>query len=193
MSVDLNKCRVSKSGNIITPKGRLSFPQLFVAKKAPGADKEKFGVSLLIPPTADLSLLVQAVKDCAKEKWGDKQPAKLKSPFLKAEDYDREGYEKGWILIRPTSITKPGVVDATGANVVDESQVYPGRWASLSLRPFAYDTNGNRGVSLGMQNVQLLDHDEPIGGRARAEDEFEPVGDVAAASGGAASADSVFG
>jgi hypothetical protein len=188
--IDLNKCRVSKSGNIITPKLRLSFPQLFTAKAAPGSDKLKFSCSGLIPPTADISLLRKAAEECAKEKWGDKMPSKLKAPFLKAEDYEYEGYEAGWILIRPTSLTKPGIVDAAGNNVDEESQVYPGRWAVFSLRPFAYDTNGNRGVSLGLQNVQLLDHDEPIGGRARAEDEFEPVADPAA---GKQAADSVFG
>jgi hypothetical protein len=190
MTIDLTKCRVSKSGNIITPKGRLSFPQLFVAKSAPGSDKAKFGCSILLPPTADIGLLKQAAEKCAKEKWGEKMPSKLKTPFLKAEDYEYEGYEQGWVLLRPTSLTKPGIVDAAGNNVDEDSQVYPGRWAVLSLRPFAYDSNGNRGVSFGLQNVQLLDHDEPIGGRARAEDEFEPVADPAV---GKQAADSVFG
>jgi hypothetical protein len=194
MSVDLTKCRVSKSGNIITPKARLSFPQMFTAKTPPGSDKAKFGCTLLIPPTADISLLIEAAKKCATEKWGAELPKKLKSPFLKAEDYEYEGYEQGWVVLRPTSLQKPGLVDASGNNVDEESQVYPGRWCVASLRPFAYDTNGNRGVSFGLQNVQLLDHDEPIGGRARAEDEFEPVATAeAGAAGGKASADSVFG
>ena len=52
-----------------------------------------------------------------------------------------------------------------------------------------YDTNGNKGVSFGLQNVQILDNDEAWGGtRARAEDEFEPVESAA----GATKGDSIF-
>lgn len=194
MATDFTKARLSKSGNLITPKARMSFPTLFTAKAAKGSDKEKYSLSLLIPPTADISLLIEAVKKVATEKWGEKLPAKLKSPFLKAEDYEYEGYEAGWVLVRCTSLQKPGLVDATGGNVDEEREAYPGRWCVASLRPFAYDNSGNRGVSFGLQNVQLLDHDEPIGGRARAEDEFEPVDvPVDAATGNKQSADSVFG
>lgn len=190
---DFTKCRVTASGNIVTPKARISFPQLFTAKAPPGSDKAKFSVSLLIPANHDLSLLKQAAEKCAKEKWGDKLPAKLKNPFLKAEDFEYEGYEAGWTLLRATSMSKPGMVDAAANNVDEESQVYPGRWCVASLRPFAYDTNGNRGVSFGLQNIQLLDHDDPIGGRARAENEFEAVDVPASADGKKQSADSVFG
>lgn len=190
---DLTKCRVSKSGNIITAKGRLSFCAQLTEAKADKKGKLKFGTSFLLPPTADLSILRKAAEDCAKEKWGDKLPAKLKSPFLKAEEYEYEGYEEGWILIRPSSIQKPGIVDASGKNVDDDSDVYPGRWAALSLRPFTYDVDGNRGVAFGLQNVQLLDHDTNIAGRTRAEDEFEAVDVPANADGSKKSADSVFG
>lgn len=193
MTIDLNKCRVSKSGNIITPKGRLSFCAQLLAPKADKKGKLKFGTSLLIPPTANIDLLIEAAKKCATEKFGAELPKKLKSPFLKAEDYDYEGYEPGWILLRPTAIQKPGIVDANGSNVDEESQIYPGRWASLSLRPFAYDTDGNRGVSFGLQNVQLLDNDTNIAGRVSAEDEFEPVEAAADPAAGKKAADSVFG
>lgn len=190
---DFTKCKVTASGNIISPKARISFPQVFTAKKAPGADKEKFSASFLLPPNHDITLLKQAAEKAAKEKWGDKLPAKLKSPFLKAEDFEYEGYEKGWVLIRATSLQKPGIVNAKAENVDEESEVYPGRWCIASLRPFAYEFNGNRGVSFGLQNIQLLDHDDPIGGRARAENEFEAVDVAENADGSKQSADSVFG
>ncbi len=48
-------------------------------------------------------------------------------------------------------------------------------------------------MSFGLQNVQMLEHDEPIGGRARAESEFEQVDTVESSSGSKQSADSVFG
>ena len=92
-------------------------------------------------------------------------------------------------MLRPTSLQQPGIVDARGQNVTDEKEVYAGRWCVASLRAFAYDTNGNKGVSFGLQNVQILDNDEAWGGmRARAEDEFEPVESAA----GATKGDSIF-
>ena len=67
--------------------------------------------------------------------------------------------------------------DRNNADVIDDSEVYPGRWARATIQPFYYDTDGNRGISFGLENVQLLRNDEPIGGGSRAKptDEFAPV------------------
>lgn len=196
MSIDFNTCRVTKAGNIITPKARMGFPTLFTPRTAPGSDKAKYSVSLVIPDKADITLLKKAAADAAKAKWGDKLPAKLKTPFLKAGECEGDKGKHfpdeldAWIVLRPTSLQQPGIVDARGQNVTEEKEVYAGRWCVASLRAFAYDTNGNKGVSFGLQNVQILDNDEAWGGmRARAEDEFEPVD---GASGAAKGGDSIF-
>lgn len=189
MAIDWTKCRESKSGNIITPKARMSYPHLFRAQGMDGSEP-KFSLSLLIPGASDIVRLKQAAEAMAKEKWPN-GVKNLRSPFLDAEEKDDGDHAKGMVLIRASSKQKPGLVDARGNNVEDEAEVYAGRWCVASLRCFAYDRNGNRGVSFGLQNVQLLDHDEPIGGgRVRAEDEFEAVSDDEVSS--AASADSVF-
>lgn len=179
MTIDFKACRTSKAGNIITPKCRMSFPVLFDPKAPPNSGdnaKKRFSIALLIPPGCDLTLLKENAKQAAIENWGEnKIPGNLKSPFLDAGKYEYNGYEDGWVLLRPTTLNKPGLVNAKGENVTDESEVYPGRWCVASLRAYAYDVSGNRGISFGLQNIQLLDHDEPLGGRARAEDEFAPV------------------
>jgi hypothetical protein len=173
---DFKKCRPGKGDNVITPKARMSFPHLFTAHSAAEGAKPKFGVSLLIPADSDIQLLKDAAARVVKENWGDKVPKGLKSPFLKAGDYESTAAFEGWTLIRATAISKPGIVDPQNKGVTDESEVYPGRWCVASLRAFTYDTGTNKGVSFGLQNVQVLDHDEPLNGRARAEDEFEPAG-----------------
>lgn len=177
MTIDFKTCRTSKAGNIITPKARMSFPVLFTPQFPPNKTdgKKRYSIALLIPDGCDLTLLKQEAKRAAVEKWGEKTPANLKSPFLDAENYEYTGYVSGHTLIRATATNKPGVVNAKGENVDDESEVYGGRWAIASLRAYAYDVSGNRGVAFGLQNVQLLDHDEPLGGRARAEDDFAPI------------------
>lgn len=189
MAIDFNTCRQTASGNIITPKCRMGFPRLFEPSAAPGSDVLKYSVSLVIPNTSDITLLKQMAAKAAKDKWGDKPPAKLKSPFLKASECEGD---KGkhfpeecddWIVIRPTSIDKPGIVGADSKNVTEPREVYAGRWCVASLRAFAYDKAGNRGVSFGLQNVQILDAAESWGGmRAKAEDEFEPVGSAGASA-----------
>lgn len=199
MPIDFNTCRATKSGNIILPKGRLTFAQNILVpgkpKNAPAAQESKYGTSQLIPKAGDLTLLKNAIKACAVEKYGAKiPPAGLKYPILEAKDYEYEGYTDQFWLIRPTSKQKPGIVNAAGVHVGDDearSEIYSGRWACLSVRCFHYDF-GKPGIGLGLQNIQLLDHDESLGGRARAEDEFEAVEGATSNSGGGATHEDPF-
>lgn len=170
------------SGNIRTPKGRLSY--VYLTKPNPKAKTKdgvlKYTTTILLPPDSDLTLLKQAAADAAKEEFGEKltdaQGKKiiLKSPFLSGEDKAGPDF-KGWTVLRLSSMGKPGIVDATGNAVSDDENVYSGRWAFISVRPFTYNTDGNRGVGFGMANVQVLDHDDPLAGRPRAETEFAPI------------------
>ncbi len=212
--VDFNACRMTSAGNIVTPKARLSYPYLLepspTSKTKDG--KNKYTLAILIPPSADISMLKKAAGEAAIEEFGAEKVKTLmglgqfNTPFLDAFAKSRTeknpaGDEqfRDWVLIRATSVQKPGIVDASANNIDDASQVYPGRWACVSLRPFTYQARagGHAGVSFGLQNVQLLDHDTPLAGSAvRAEDEFSPVetGDPVSDGGSeGASADSVFG
>lgn len=166
---------MSEKGNILTPEFRVSFPCLSQARKANDQAEPKFSVSMLFAKGADLSALKKAAEVAVKEKWGDKIPKKLKTPFLNQGDYDLEGYEDGCILIRASSKQKPGVVDRSVQPILEESEVYPGCYARATVRPFTYDVNGNCGVSFGLQNVQKLRDGDPLGNRTRPEDDFTPV------------------
>lgn len=181
--------------NIITPEFRLSFPNLFRPRKqSQDADaKEKYSLSMLFPAGTDLAKLKAAANAAARDKWGDKVGSmKLKTPFLDAADYEYEGYGAGMVLIRASSIQKPGIVDAKVQPILDESEVYPGCYGRASLRAFAYDTSGNKGVSFGIVNFQKTRDGEPLGGRSRPEQDFEPVADESVTAGGERNADSVF-
>jgi Protein of unknown function (DUF2815) len=193
-----------KAGNIVTSEVRFSFPHLFEPAKAQGAAEAKYSLSLLFPHPSKLSgkaledynacitALKAAAQQAAKDKWGDKLPTKLKTPFLDQGDYEYEGYEKGAILIRVTSKQKPGIVDAKVQPIIDSSQIYPGCYGKVSIRAFAYDQNGNRGISFGLQNVQKTRDGESIGGRASPESDFAPVEGGEAAGAEGLSADSLF-
>lgn len=178
--------RPAKEGkNILSPICRLSYPHLFV-KVAVGKDEKgdkKYSCSLLIPPQCDITLLKKAAGEAAAAKFGDKvaelkASGKLKSPFLRAGDYKHTGELAEWTLMRPSSTSKPSVLEPKGNSFIklledDPELVYPGRWASVSLNFFGYDTKGNKGVSVGLNNVVLLNHDDSLSGRAMAEEEFD--------------------
>ena len=186
----LNAAKLLESGNLLTPKGRMVYPALFTPSLARGEtdkDKARYQVTLLLPKGSDIKALKDAVTETLDENVSAKArtTAKIKTPFLKTEDQPRfaEFAEEFPLMLRFNAKFKPDVVtpkgDRTLAEDEEADEVYSGRWGRVSCRAFFYDhPTGGKGVSLGLQNVQLLDHDEPIaGGRVKGTAEFEGVGD----------------
>jgi hypothetical protein len=176
----LNACFVSaKTGSLITCEGRLSYAQFLFEPNPDAKTKkgdQKYTLSFLMPPGSDLTAAKKMANDAIVEQWPieAKRPRGLKSPFLDAEEKMGDDW-KGWTLIRTSTTRKPGVILPTGSDAKPED-VYSGRWARLSLNAGTFDVDGNRGVSFFLNNVQLLRHDDPIGGAApKATSDFEPV------------------
>lgn len=184
--------------NIMTPEFRVSFPNIFKPGKVLQAGAEpKYGLTMLFPKGADLAKLRKAAEEAAVEKWGaGKVPKGLRSPFRDQSEKEFEGYEAGAVFINATSKQRPGLVDAQVQEIIEERDFYPGCYARATVRAFAYDQAGNKGVAFGLQNVQKTRDGDPLGGRTRPSDDFEPVGgdDPKTGTGGAgATAESVFG
>jgi len=197
---ELKTCVETDSGNIVSPRGRAFFCAVAKKFKKKGAtdDDGQYVVTLLIPPDADLDLLVEASKACAAEKWGKKLPGNFKWPVREASEvltdagdqkYPDE-YQDYYQITANTYKTQPGVVDAKGVSINKlragesqedvharmEEECYQGRWMRISVQPAPFDSSGNRGVKLYLQGVQLLDHDDKIGGfGGNAEKDFTPV------------------
>ena len=183
-------CSALAGGMLRSCPVRLSFPELFVAKAgtddAGNPTTPKFGVTLLFPKGADISVLRAAVKTAQDGKFGTAyKGAKLHVPFRDQEDKAHfEGYEPGAFFFSASTMQKPQVVDVGGNKITDEERVYPGVWAIVSLRPYAFDTPKKKGVSLGLGNVMIIRDDDRLGGgRTEAADDFAGVdasGDAAA-------------
>lgn len=189
MTTDMTKCHIAKSGNIITPKGRLSYAQFLIeAQERTYEDSGKtvkvYSTNLLLPPDVDLSELKKAMGKIALEKCdGDKKRAAnfVNKRFLDPNNLPQGGKPageefEGWTLIRATSSYKPKFAYPNGKEIPAEeveNELYSGRWARVTLNPYWTNNKKNPGVCLGLQNVQLLDHDENLGAAiASAEDEF---------------------
>lgn len=182
---ELLKATKAKAGNnFLTPLCRISFPQVFEPNpKDSKYDPGKYVVTILIPPSADISVLKEAARAVAAEEWGEKlKDVKLASPFNDAGDGKYDGFEPGWTMMRVKSKNKPTIVDPDIRDSAGKfipitedngESVYPGRWARVSINPFAYN-EPKKGISFGLGNIMLMYHDDPLGGgRVRAESEFE--------------------
>lgn len=186
--------------NLITPDFRAAFISVFRAtsmKNADGTDSSpKYSIRAAFPPTAKLDALKKEAQAAATEKWGDKIPKTLRNPFRRNEELDNPivGIGDDWIIMSfsANADRRPGIVDAKLQDVIDDSDIYSGAWYRAQVRAFAYDKAGNKGVSFGLQNVQKLRDDDPLGnGRIPASKAFESV-DVPAGAGGK-TATSIFG
>jgi hypothetical protein len=195
---------------IMTPNFRASYVKLLKAEKNNLNGKMEYSVVALFPKEADLAQLKKAALDACVKKWGadkNKWPQKnpvtgqggVRSPFRDQAERGKvseetgqlvlpPGYVAGAIFINLKSEQKPGVVDENVQDIIDPSKLYSGCWLRATVNAYAYENKGNAGVAFGLNNVQKMRDDEPIGGnRTKATDDFAPIAGAgpAAAVGGA--------
>lgn len=171
------------STKVVTGRVRLSYVHLIEPETAMDGGAAKYSTSILIPKddTATIEAVRRAVEAAYKLGEGRLRGngrtvpplSTLRTPLRDgdAERPDDEAY-KGKLFLTARSTAKPGIVDRNLNAVTDPAEVYSGRWARVSISAFAYNNNGNRGIGMGLQNVQLLEDDEPLGGRSRPQDDF---------------------
>ena len=56
--------------------------------------------------------------------------------------------------------------------ILTRSEVYSGVYGRASISFYAFNSNGNRGIACGLNNLQKIRDGEPLGGRASAESDF---------------------
>ena len=187
MAINVNECRMSKAGYVITAKGRLSYAQYIYTAQENKQGKEMYSGAILIPPTANLSVLKNKMGEIGLPNLdGDKNRTKkiVMKRFLDPNDLPNGGKPageefEGWTLLRSSNSNQPKVFYPNGDLIPDNQiskEMYSGRWASFLLNPYWSGNSENPGVFLSLQGVQLLDHDENIGANIPdAEGEFDAV------------------
>lgn len=75
-------------------------------------------------------------------------------------------------FVNANSATAPGIVDADRNPVLTRSEVYSGVYGRASINFYAFNSNGNKGIACGLNNLQLIRPGEPLGGKASAESDF---------------------
>ena len=167
---------------ITGPNTRWSYANVWQPKSINGG-APKYSVSLIIPKsdTETVSKIKAAIKAAYEEGQaklrgnGKSVPALeyMKTPLRDGdkERPDDEAYKNSY-FINANSATAPGVVDAARQPILDTSEVYSGVYGRASINFYAFNSNGNKGIACGLNNLQKIRDGEPLGGKARAEDDF---------------------
>ena len=167
---------------ITGPETRWSYANVWDAKSINGG-APKFSVSLIIPKSERKTLeKIRAAIQAAYEEGQGKLKGNGKSvPALSAlktplrdgdtERPDDEAYANAY-FVNANSSMAPGIVDADRQPIIDRSEVYSGVYGRASINFYAFNSNGNRGIACGLNNLQKIRDGEPLGGKSRAEDDF---------------------
>jgi Protein of unknown function (DUF2815). len=75
--------------------------------------------------------------------------------------------------IKPTILGTQRDADGKLKAITDAEEIYSGMYGRVSLNFFAYNTNGNKGISCGLNNVQKTKDGAKLGGgKTNAQDDF---------------------
>lgn len=167
---------------ITGPKTRWSYANVWDPKSINGGTP-KYSVSLIIPKS-DVATVkkIKAAIQAAYEEGESKLKGNSKSvPSLKVlktplrdgdlERPDDAAYADSY-FINANSASAPGIVDADRQPILERSEVYSGVYGRASINFYAFNSNGNKGIACGLNNLQKIADGEPLGGKSRAEDDF---------------------
>ena len=175
------------STKVVTGKVRFSFVNVFEPKAFGENQTPKYSVMLLIPKSdvGTLDRMRKAIEAAAEKgkatKFGGKIPTVLKSTLKDADvDTNQDGdvfadlwdYAKNHYILNVSSKIAPQIVDAERNPIINPADFYSGCYGRASINFFAYNNNGNKGISAGLGNLQKLEDGEPLGGITSAEQDF---------------------
>ncbi len=167
---------------------RWSYANVWTPKAMAEGAKPKYSVSLIIPKSDTVT--IQKIKAAIKAAYEEGQSklkgngksvpplAAIKTPLRDGdvERPDDEAYKNSY-FINANSASSPGIVDADRQPIIDTSEVYSGVYGRASINFYAFNSNGNKGIACGLNNLQKIADGEPLGGKTRAEDDFADIDD----------------
>ena len=166
-----NSTKLANPMKVITGKDtRWSYANVWEAKSINGGTP-KFSVSLIIPKTDTVT--VQKIKAAIQAAYEEGQ-AKLKGngrtvpPLTAIKTPLRDG---------DTERPAPGIVDADCNPILTRSEVYSGVYGRASINFYAFNSNGNKGIACGLNNLQKIRDGEPLGGKSSAVSDFSTDAD----------------
>ena len=174
---------VTNPMKVITgPNTRWSYVNAWEPKSINGGTP-KYSVSLIIPKSDTKTLeKIKAALDAAyhegeaKLRGNGKSVPPMTSLKLPLRDGDTErpddeAYRNSY-FINANATNAPGIVDADRNPILTRSEVYSGVYGRASISFYAFNSNGNKGIACGLNNLQKVRDGEPLGGKVSAESDF---------------------
>lgn len=168
--------------NLVTGKVRFSYASVFEPRITPNGDK-KYSVMILIPKSDTITKqkidaeINRVLQENLADVFKGVMPANLKLPVHDGDGVRQSGEAYGtecqghWV-ITANSNNAPEVVDANCNPIISKNEFYSGCYGRASLRFYAYNQNGNKGIGCGLGNVQKLEDGQPLDGRTTAAEDF---------------------
>lgn len=185
---------------LLTPRFRVSFPQVFEKKAFQEGQTARYSLVGLFQGfgvtdgSTDYDKLPKEWSPKERERWKaimaavDKASVeKFKKPVLvmakastfkfplhRGEEKEYGGYGPGVVFFTMGSTKrKPGIVNKNGESLTQDGneEFYAGCWARASVNPYAFDKMG-KGVAIGLGNIQKLGEGERLDAFSSAEDDF---------------------
>ncbi|MCH4172593.1 MAG: DUF2815 family protein [Lactobacillus sp.] len=177
-----------KLTQVVTGVVRFSYVHLMEPYAQVGSGQEpKYQTAILIPKSDTKTL--EKIKKAQRAAYEEGKGEKLKGlRFEKVKTTLRDGDEEsdehpeyaGNMFMNVSSKSKPTILgtqrDADGSlkEITDGEEIYSGMYGRASLNFFAYNSQGNKGISAGLNNVQKTKDGEVLGGtRTDAQDDFD--------------------
>lgn len=175
-----------KGTRLLTPKFRVSFPQVFEKSSYNNGTLRYSLVGLFYPK--EFSDTDNTKWNAIKAKLGEvckeffkkdlktmREDREFKIPFHKGDKKTYQGYGDPDMIYfsMANSKRRPQILNIKGDPITSENseEFYAGCWARASVNPYAFDHIG-KGVAIGLGNIQKLKDDESFEGFTSAEDDF---------------------
>lgn len=139
---------MAKLKNAVTPKGVLSWP--YIAKPDTRYNPEGVYKTSIVVSAAEAAPLMELCKTQFVEEYGQAKLAKANMPFEVNE-------ESGEVTFKFKSKRQPTVYDAKGKVIKNVPQISSGTIAKVATAINPYATGINVGVSLYLNDVQVIE------------------------------------
>ena len=138
---------------------------------------EKYSVSGIISKedqsTVDrIYAVIEKVKNESVGKWGNRIPQNLRIPIHDGDEEKSDPTFRNALYFTARSKEPPQIVDRNVQPILDQTEVYSGCYANVSLVFYGYNCSGSRGIGIWLGNIQKIRDGNPLGGRVSAAEEF---------------------
>jgi hypothetical protein len=166
--------------SVTTGRVRFSFVKVFKPDDITG----KYSITLLIPKSDKATLgKIKAAMAAAKTLWLDKNTGKKLPSDLKHTLHDGDGERPNggdfgpeckdcWVLT-VSSNSKPTVVFSDKSDILDSQELYSGCYGRAVINFYVYDTQGNKGLTAGLNGVMKLSDGEPLSGGVVTDEDWD--------------------